>query len=134
MLTVMNPRKLIGLVISLALIAAGVVMCIVPFIPGTDMHLNQIVFVGPMLLAAGGFWIYEDWLVQNDQSKQNPIQKVSFSADYPREPTLPEVLKELSQKMDSLELQIWDLRDYLKPTLMLIGMGMLALLYKLFIS
>lgn len=58
----MAPRKLIGLVIALALIAAGAVMVIVSLLPDTEMHLGQLFLTGPLLLAVGSYWIYEDFI------------------------------------------------------------------------
>lgn len=44
----------------------------------------------------------------------------------------PETLKDVSEKIDRLELEIWSIRDRVIPLLSLIFLSMMVVIYKLF--
>ena len=56
----MTVRKFIGIILSLALIAGGLWISFTQIEAG-QLMAGKLIWVGPMLILAGGFWIYSDW-------------------------------------------------------------------------
>src|SRR5436309_16084526 len=56
----MTIRKFIGIILSFALIIGGFWIAFAQ-IEASRLMTGKLVWVGPMLILAGGFWIYSDW-------------------------------------------------------------------------
>jgi len=56
----MTIRKFIGIILSLALISGGLWIGFAQIESGR-LLAGRLIWVSPMLVLAGGFWIYSDW-------------------------------------------------------------------------
>lgn len=55
-----KTRKIIGLVLSVAMIAAGTFV-LYEWLTDDSLHLRKIWLSGPFLIGMGTIWIYSDW-------------------------------------------------------------------------